>query len=159
MIHDVDDDRAMDNEHVLTSVEWTTDEFELGWRQGWRQRATMTMCTAAAITANMMAATPNVPCDGQDLSWGKAPSAAPVFMSVGSGAGPGRLEGSIPDAARADILKFSRAGLRVLVVAARELDREFLQGWLAAYQQARGASPGARACGPRLALCLSRFVG
>lgn len=50
----------------------------------------------------------------------------------------GRLEGSIPDAARADILKFSRAGLRVLVVAARELDREFLQGWLAAYQQARG---------------------
>lgn len=37
-----------------------------------------------------------------------------------------------------DILKFSRTGLRVLVVASRELEHHWLEDWIMDYQKARG---------------------
>jgi phospholipid-transporting ATPase len=48
------------------------------------------------------------------------------------------IPGGFPGAAKADILKFSKTGLRVLVIAVREIDRSFLQDWIMDYQKARG---------------------
>lgn len=48
------------------------------------------------------------------------------------------ISGGFPEAAKQDILKFSKTGLRVLVIAARKLDKCFLDDWLMDYQKARG---------------------
>jgi len=50
----------------------------------------------------------------------------------------GLLHEGFPEAAKADIAKFAKTGLRVLVIAAREIDNDWLQGWLMDYQKARG---------------------